>query len=67
MQIGKQFSLNLKLQKLKFRFFRVLCDLQASNGSSLSDIQNEISDGANLIQIVGNLTQMINKELNRAR
>lgn len=46
---------------------RVLCDLQAQNGSSLSDIQNEISDGANLHQICGNLTQMINKELNRAR
>lgn len=41
--------------------------MQAQNGSSLSDIQNEISDGANLIQIVGNLTQTINKELNRAR
>ena len=41
--------------------------MQASNGSSLADIQNEISDGANLIQIIGNLTQMINKELNRAR
>jgi len=46
---------------------RILCDLQAQNGSSLQDVQNEISDGANLHQICGNLTQMINKELNRAR
>lgn len=46
---------------------RILCDLQASNGSSLADIQNEVSDGNNLTQIIGNLTQMIARDLQRAR
>lgn len=46
---------------------RILCDLQQQNGSSLSDIQNEISEGTNLIQTVGQLSQMITRELNRAK
>ena len=41
--------------------------MQSSNGSSLADIQNEVSDGANLTQIIGNLTQMIARDLQRAR
>lgn len=27
---------------------KILCDLQATNGSSLADIQNEVQDGNNL-------------------
>ena len=46
---------------------RILCDLQASNGSSLADIQNEVTDGANLAQVIGTLTQMIARDLQRAR
>jgi len=46
---------------------RILCDLQVTNGSSLADIQNEVADGANLTQIIGNLTQMISRDLQRAR
>ena len=46
---------------------RIICDLQATNGSSLSDIQGEVSDGTNIAQIIGNLTQMIARDLQRAR
>jgi len=46
---------------------RIISDLQAQNNSSLNELQNEISDGPNLIQIVGNLTTMLAKELSRAR
>lgn len=46
---------------------KILCDLQAGNGSSLADIQNEVSDGSNLAQVIGNLTQMIARDLQRAR
>ena len=46
---------------------RIICDLQATNGTSLSDIQGEVSDGTNLTQIIGNLTQMIARDLQRAR
>ena len=42
---------------------RIICDLQATNGSSLSDIQGEVSDGTNIAQIIGNLTQMIARDL----
>jgi len=35
---------------------KIICDLQATNGSSLSDLQNEVSDGSNLTQIIGTLT-----------
>jgi len=35
---------------------KILCDLQQQNGQSLSEIQNEIQDGANLTQTIGNLT-----------
>ena len=41
--------------------------MQATNGSSLSDIQGEVSDGTNIAQIIGNLTQMIARDLQRAR
>ena len=27
---------------------RIICDLAASNGSSLADLQNEVTDGQNL-------------------
>ena len=50
-----------------FRLARILCDLQMTNGSSLADLQNEVSDGANLTQIIGTLTQMIARDLQRAR
>jgi len=33
----------------------------------LADIQNEVSDGSNLAQVIGNLTQMIARDLQRAR
>ena len=46
---------------------RIICDLQATNGSSLSDIQGEVSDGTNIAQIIGTLTQMIARDLQRAR
>ena len=46
---------------------RIICDLQTTNGTSLSDLQNEVTDGQNLTQIVGNLTQMIARDLQRAR
>lgn len=48
-------------------FGRILCDLQATNGTSLADIQGEVSDGTNIAQIIGNLTQMIARDLQRAR
>ena len=41
--------------------------MQAQNGSSLSDIQNEVAEGSDLIQTVGQLNQLIMKELSRAR
>lgn len=41
--------------------------MQAQNGSSLADLQNEVSDGSNLTQIIGNLTQMFARDLQRAR
>ena len=41
--------------------------MQTTNGTSLSDLQNEVTDGQNLTQIVGNLTQMIARDLQRAR
>ena len=41
--------------------------MQATNGSSLADIQNEVSDGTNIAQIIGTLTQMIARDLQRAR
>ena len=60
--------LNFKALKLiEILYFRILCDLQATNGSSLSDLQNEVQDGANLTQIIGTLTQMIARDLQRAR
>ena len=37
------------------------------NGNSLAEIQQEISDGVNITQIVGNLTQMIQRELSLSR
>jgi hypothetical protein len=33
----------------------------------LAEIQNEIQDGANLTQTIGNLTQMIARELQKCR
>lgn len=48
-------------------YIRILCDLQATNGSSLADIQNEVQDGNNLTQVICNLTQMIARDLQRAR
>lgn len=42
---------------------KIICDLQATNGTSLSDIQNEVTDGTNITQIIGNLTQMIARDL----
>jgi len=44
-------------------FDRILCDLQATNGTCLADIQGEVSDGTNIAQIIGNLTQMIARDL----
>ena len=41
--------------------------MQATNGSSLADIQNEVQDGNNLTQVICNLTQMIARDLQRAR
>lgn len=46
---------------------RIICDLRALNGSTLASVQEEIGDGNNLTQVVGNLTQMISRELQRAK
>ena len=46
---------------------RIICDLRALNGSTLASVQDEIGDGANLTQVVGNLTQLISRELQRAK
>lgn len=32
---------------------RIISSLQASNGASLQDLQNEVQDGPNLISLIG--------------
>lgn len=42
---------------------RIISSLQASNGASLQDLQNEVADGPNLISLIGQLTQQLLKEI----
>ena len=47
--------------------FRILNDLQAKNGSALNALQTEISDAPDLLNIVGQLGSILQKEGQRVK
>lgn len=46
---------------------RILSDLQACNGTTLADVQNECADGPDLIAIIGQLQQLLQSEKQTSR
>lgn len=46
---------------------RILNDLQAKNGASLSSLQTEVTEGPDLLQTVGQLAATLSNESQRAK
>jgi hypothetical protein len=51
----------------KFTNFRILNDLQAQNGSTLGDLQSELTESPDLLIILGQLGNLLNKEFARSK
>lgn len=41
--------------------------MQSQNGGTLNDIQTELAEGHDLLVLVGQVANLINKELNRVK
>jgi hypothetical protein len=50
-----------------FKSCRILNDLQAQNGSTLGDLQSELTENPDLLIILGQLGNLLNKEFARSR